>query len=91
MGAGASLAIRMQESDDNGDTDAYADIPGAAFATLFDDQAGEDFLGLIVFNPGRKPWVRAVGSVDGGDVVFGLAIGPDRPAVLMDNPVWRAD
>jgi hypothetical protein len=91
MDAGATLDLRMQESNDNGDTDPYTDIPGAAFATIYDDQAGSDKLGIIVFNEGRKPWVRPIGTVTVGNVSFAVIIQPDRPTILLDNPEWRAD
>ena len=55
--AGAVTSIKLQQSDDDGSSDAYSDLEGSA-VTVADDDDNQVFI-AEVYRP-RKRWVRAV-------------------------------
>src|SRR5947209_8640520 len=63
-----TLDVKMQESSDNGSSDAFADVAGAAFAQIagqaIDATKGNTYL-LNVKLSKRKRYLRAVGTAAG--------------------------
>lgn len=61
IGAGAATSIKAQQSDDNGVTDAYADLAGTGIAVAADD---DNQIFIIDLVKPRKRWVRLVVDKD---------------------------
>lgn len=59
VGVGGTIDTKLQESDDAGVTDAWADIPGAAFAQVDASNEAQAFAGCLNLNK-RKRYLRIV-------------------------------
>ncbi len=62
---GTTCIVTLQESDDNGVADAYADISGATMATVSTASANNLTSERLQFQNRAKKWVRAVGTLSG--------------------------
>lgn len=63
-GTAPTLDVKLQDSDDDGVADAYADIAGAAF-TQVDDTAGGSRQVIKINTSEVKKWVRIVLTITG--------------------------
>jgi len=64
VSTGDTLDVKIQESADDGATDAYTDVAGAAFTQATD--AGALIEGIGVDMDARERYIRAVGTLTGG-------------------------
>ncbi len=67
-GANKSVTVKLQESSDDGDSDAYADVTDATTGAIDNDGQNEPYL-IEVNLSERERYLRAVatgGSADGG-------------------------
>ena len=62
---GTTCIITLQESDDDGDADAYANITGATMATVSTASANNLTSERLQFQNRAKRWVRAVATLTG--------------------------
>lgn len=91
-GTDTTLAVKLQESNDDGVADAYADIAGAAIVTLAytDDNKICTVDVRMGGRANRKRYLRAVGTVAGSDAaIYGAAILLTNPekAPVVNSPV----
>ncbi|MBW1953957.1 MAG: hypothetical protein JRI66_12915 [Deltaproteobacteria bacterium] len=69
-GAGGTVDIKVQESDDNS---TWADISGAAFDQITEANDNDIYVGRINLKP-RKKYIRVVATVGTAACVFGAVI-----------------
>lgn len=72
-GTTPSITVKLQHSDDDGDTDAWADVTGGAFPAV-DEVDGE----FIEFSGTLKRYVRAVTTVTGTSPSFTYNVSVHR-------------
>ena len=71
-GVGHTMTTKLQHSADNGATDAWADVPGLAFAQVTNAAASQQ---TIDFNVDKcKRWVRVVDTLGGSSPYFTRAV-----------------
>ena len=69
--AGATLDVKVQESDDG--LTNWLDIPGAAFPTASPTDQNTVMQGRIKMTPSRKRYLQAVATVAGSAATAGVA------------------
>lgn len=81
--SGAVTALKIQQSDDNDDGDAWTDLAGTAI-DIADDDDGQTF-GVQIINP-RERYLRAVVTRGTANAVIGeiyaLRFGGDRRPIV---------
>jgi hypothetical protein len=87
-----SLTVKLQESSDDGDSDAYTDITSATTGAV--DNDGQNEVYLIELNLSeRERYIRAVvtgGSAGGGVVAVDFHLGNPRSApVSLENAITK--
>lgn len=80
LGAADTVDIKVQESDDDGATDAYADVTGAVFPQQVNANDHVTLYGKIRCNvAGRKRWLRIVNvNASTAGAASGVMIGYNR-------------
>jgi hypothetical protein len=77
-GAGGTVDVKVQESSDDGATDAYADISGAAFSQITESNDNEIYLMDIDLTPVEK-YIRTVGITGTATCDYGVDVILYRP------------
>ena len=87
-----NVTVKLQESSDNGDSDAFADVTSATTGAVGPTGDLEPYL-IDVNLSERERYIRAVGTVaGGGTVVFGVTFALARGRHLpptQDNTVVK--
>lgn len=96
--AGGTLDVKLQHSDDDGASDAYSDITGAAYSQKTDAAADEDTVHVAWMTtnlPGKKRYVRAVSVVATAAYPHGVTMvaggAHDRPVSHPNGVEWKLD
>lgn len=71
IAAGAVTSIKLQQSDDDGGSDAYSDIEGSAMTVAADDD--DQIFATTLVNP-QKRYVRVVVDKDASNATAEMAI-----------------
>ena len=75
---GGTLDVKVQESDDDGSSDPYADVTGAAFTQVTTANDNGVQYGRLNLED-RKKWIRIVAVTATNDVLHSVVIIPSNP------------
>lgn len=87
-GGAATIDLVLEESSDDGDTDPYTAIPGAAFSQKTNAIGnGTTHVGWLTLNvPLRKRYIRASSTVTGGYFYSVLFAASGLQTIPVDHP-----
>jgi len=69
VGVNTTLDVKIQESGDDGDADAYADVTGAAFTQVDPDNDDAVYIGRLRTGS-RERYLRAYGTIAGDNAAL---------------------
>lgn len=87
VGSGAVPTVTVQQSDDDGDTDAYSNLEGSLVTVADDDDNGIISVGVV--NP-EKRYLKCIVSRADGDTavnsIVAILSGAGKQIVTQDSP-----